>query len=241
MVATNALSPAIAEPLAYRYGWDAVFWGTAVFAAASAVVASFLAAPTHRVEAAASPFRDVLRIAHLRPVWFVSALAGLLFGACITFAAPWALDSGFENVGVFFISYACASAGVRLVAGGMADRIGRLPVAIGAMTVYGAAPLMVMEVSQVGLVLPGLLLGGAQGMYYPALNALAVEWSSARVRATVMALYNGAFNVGFTIGSMGLGPVAESFGYPPMFSIAASASLIAIVLMVRMHRRPQPL
>lgn len=240
MVATNALSPAIAEPLAYRYGWDTVFWGTAVFAAASAVVASRLAAPTHRVEASATPFREVLGIAHLRPVWLVSALAGLLFGACITFASPWALDSGFENVGVFFISYACASSGVRLIAGGLADRVGRLPVAIGAMTVYGLAPLFVMEVARVGLVLPGLLLGGAQGMYYPALNALAVEWSSARVRATVMALYNGAFNVGFTMGSMGLGPVAASFGYPPMFAFAASASVVAIVVMLRMHRRPQP-
>ncbi len=236
MVATNAISPAIAEPLAVRYGWEAVFWGTAAFAAGAAVVGTRLAAPTHRAETVASPFRDVLRIAKLRPVWLVSALAGLLFGACITFASPWAIDSGFENVGLFFISYACASAGIRLVAGGLADRVGRLAVAIGAMSVYGLAPLLVMEIGRVGLILPGVLLGSAQGLYYPALNALAVEWSSSQVRATVMALYNGAFNVGFTIGSVGMGPVASGFGYPTMFGIAASASVFAILLMARMRR-----
>ncbi len=237
MTMTNAISPAVAEPLADVLGWRPVFWATALFAGLAGLAATRLGPPLAHDEPPASPFRTVLAVARLRPIWGVSILAGFLFGATVTFAAPWALDSGFEQVSAFFIAYASASAGVRLVLGGLADRWGRLAVAIGAMAVYGATPLLLIDVVDLGLVLPGIALGFAQGLYYPALNAVAVEWSSAAVRATVMALYNGSFNVGFTVGSVGMGPVVAALGYPPMFAGAASCAAVAIVLMAWMARR----
>ena len=237
MTMTNAISPAVAEPLADAFGWRPIFWATAVFAALAGLAATQLGPPIAHQEPPASPFRTVLRVARLRPIWLVSILAGFVFGATVTFAAPWALDSGFAQVSTFFIAYACASAGVRVALGGLADRWGRLPIAIGAMVVYGATPLLLIEVVDVGLVLPGVALGLAQGLYYPALNAVAIEWSSAAVRATVMSLYNGSFNVGFTIGSVAMGPVVAAVGYPPMFAGAASSALAAIVLLGWIARR----
>ena len=140
MVLTNALSPAIAEPLAEVIGWNRVFWGTAGFAAAAGLVTTRIGAGRPHEAASASPFREVLGIGRLRPVWVVSILAGFLFGCTITFAAPWALDSGYEQVRNYFVAYAGASAFVRFALGGLADRWGRLQVAIGAMAVYGTAP-----------------------------------------------------------------------------------------------------
>ncbi len=233
MVMTNALSPAVAEPLAELVGWRWVFWATAGFAALAGLAASQLGPGASRPKPSASPFRAVLSIQKLRPIWFVSALAGFLFGATITFSGPWALDAGFEQVSTFFIAYACASASVRFLLGGLADHWGRLPVAMAAMAVYGLAPLLLVDVAQVGLILPGVALGVAQGLYYPALNAVAIEWSAATVRATVMALYNGAFNVGFTVGSIGMGPVVEAWGYPLMFGTAAGCAVAAILTMTR--------
>ncbi len=236
MVATNALSPAIAEPLAEEIGWTPIFWATAGFAAL-ACLATTRFGPVHAHEPAPSPLREVLSRRILRPVWVVSMLAGFLFGAMITFASPWAIDSGLDQVRNFFVAYACASAGVRFVLGGLADQWGRLHVAVGAMALYGLSPVLLIGVDDLGLVLPGIALGVAQGLYYPALNAAAIEWSDARVRATVMALYNGTFNVGFTIGSIGMGPVVEEVGYPTMFSGAAGCGVLAIVIMVAMMRR----
>ncbi len=237
MTMTNALSPAVAEPLAEAYGWRAIFWATAVFAALAGLAATQLGPPAVHHEPSASPFRDVLSVRRLRPIWLVSMLAGFLFGATITFSAPWALDSGFEKVSTFFIAYAVASASVRFILGGLADRWGRLHVAIGAMVIYGLTPVLLINVVQIGLVLPGIGLGVAQGLYYPALNAVAIEWSAAAVRATVMALYNGSFNIGFTIGSVGMGPVVAGLGYPPMFGGAAFCAVIAIATMAWMARR----
>lgn len=239
MTTTNAVSPAIAEPLADAFGWSPVFWTTAVFAALAGLAATRLGPEVAHHEPSTSPFRDVLAVKRLRPIWFVSILAGFIFGAIITFSAPWALDSGFEKVSTFFIAYACASASVRVALGGLADRWGRLPVAMAAMVVYGLTPILLIDVVDIGLVLPGIGLGVAQGLYYPALNAFAIEWSAAKVRATVMALYNGTFNIGFTIGSVAMGPVVAGFGYPPMFAGAAACSVFAIGLMGWMTQRPQ--
>lgn len=236
MVATNALSPALAEPLAEIWGWTPIFWATAVFAGLAGIATTQFGTVLEH-EPVASPLREVLGRRVLRPVWFVSILAGFIFGAVITFSSPWAIDMGFDQVRNFFIAYACASAGVRFVLGGLADRWGRLHVAIAAMAIYGMSPLLLIGVSDLGLLIPGVAIGLAQGLYYPALNAAVIEWSDVQVRATVMALYNGTFNVGFAIGSLGMGPVIERVGYPLMFSGASVCGLVAILIMVWMMRR----
>lgn len=234
MVVTNALAPAIAEPLALSIGWENIFWGTAIFAGLAGISVLAIDFPPPHETKVDSPFTEVLKKKKLHPIWFVSALAGLLFGAGITFSAPWALDSGLERVSVFFISYACASAFVRFAMGGMADKYGHLKVAIMAMALYGIAPLLLVDISLFGLIIPGVALGAAQGLYYPAFNALAVAWSDAKVRGTVMALYNGSFNVGFTLGSVGMGPVVELIGYPSMFVGTSGAAILALLLMAKM-------
>lgn len=234
MVVTNALAPAIAEPLALAIGWENIFWGTAAFAGMAGLTVFAIDFPAPHKTKVDSPFKEVLKIRKLHPIWLVSALAGLLFGAGITFSAPWALDSGLERVSIFFISYACASAFIRFALGSVADKYGHLRVAIAAMCLYGIAPLLLVDISLFGLIIPGVALGAAQGLYYPAFNALAIAWSAAKVRGTVMALYMGSFNVGFAMGSVGMGPVVELIGYPSMFTATSGAAIVALLIMVRM-------
>jgi len=89
----------------------------------------------------------------------------------------------------------------------------------------------VIALDTIGLVLAGALLGVAQGIYYPALNAIAIERASAAERGKVMAAYNGAFNLGMSAAGLTLGYLVAASGYLPIFWLAvlASAATFAVL------------
>ena len=238
IVITNALSPAIAEPLAEASGWATVFWATCGTACLGALLTTLLARGPKRSPDEGTSFTTVLKDTSLRRLWIAAALAGILFGAVLTFSSPWALDSGFQKVSGFFFAYALAAAFVRVTLGGLADRTGHLRVATGAMALYTLCPLILIPVATVGLYVPGVAFGIAHGLYYPALNALAINLGDKQMRGTVMALFNGSFNIGFSLGSLGLGLVAATIGYPGMFASSSVAGILCLGLLITMARRP---
>jgi predicted MFS family arabinose efflux permease len=162
-----------------------------------------------------------------------SALAGVTFGAMFTFHQPYALSLGISRVSDFLVAYSIAAVIVRAVFGGAADRLGRLQVARFALLVYGASPIAMVALGAAGFSWIGALLGLAHGLFYPALNAVIVEDAQDDVRGKVMAVYNGAFNVGFSIGSLALGFVAEAEGYGLVFVLGGAASFAALALLAR--------
>ena len=237
MIVTQAVSPAIAEPWAEASGWPTVFWVTCGGAILSALLTTLIGPGRKLQSGERTSFLSVLGAAPLRPIWIVMALAGILFGASITFSIPWALDSGLQNVSSFFVSYALAAAVIRFLLGSLADRAGRLRVAIGSMVLYSLSPLALVDVAAVGLVIPGIGFGIAHGLFYPALNAVAIDRSDEHVRGTVMASFNGSFNVGFSLGSVGLGVVVAAIGYPRMFAGCTLVGAWALGLLILMARR----
>jgi MFS family permease len=237
IVITNALSPAIAEPLAAASGWTSVFWATCGTACLGALLTTRLAPGPKRAPGAGASFTTVLKDSSLRLLWVAAGLAGILFGAVLTFSSPWALNSGVQNVSGFFFAYAIAAALIRVTLGGLADRVGHLRVAAGAMALYTLCPLVLIPVATIGLYVPGVAIGIAHGLYYPSLNALAINLGDDRARGTVMALFNGSFNVGFSLGSLGLGLVAATIGYPGMFASSSVAGVLCLGLLITMARR----
>ena len=81
--------------------------------------------------------------------------------------------------------------------------------------------------SQMEVVAAGVLFGLTHGYLYPLMNALMVEIVSPRHRGKAMALYSGSFNLGFTVGVLLFGYVAELWGYQMMFSLASAVALCA--------------
>src|SRR3989442_12511405 len=63
-----------------------------------------------------------------------------------------------------------------------------------------------------------------QGFVYPTLNAFTIDLAEPGQLGRTQTLYNGAFNLGTTAGSMALGPVAHAFGHPAMFLVAAGTA-----------------
>jgi MFS family permease len=235
-VLTNAAAPAIAEWTAARAGWPVVFGATAALAVLSGALLLFVrdGRPTPHADAPPVPG---IGAALARPgfarVMCVSAAAGVSFAAMFTFHEPFALSLGIERVSDFFIAYSIAAGIVRGPLGSLADRAGRMRVTRFSLAIYGIAAFAMMGLAHLGLVFTGALLGVAHGLFYPALNAVALEGAGSDVRGKVTALFNGAFNVGFSFGSLGLGYVALGLGYGPVFGLAGVCSLAALGLLPR--------
>lgn len=232
MISTNALGPALAEWAAHAFGWSAVFAGTIALALLAALLACTLrepARPAHE-ETAAS-----LRALMLRPgldrVLLVTALVGWTFSSMFTFYQPWALASGFREVSAYLVSFSVCAMLVRVTLGRVVDRYGRLRVAKRVILLYCLAPLSLVWLPDLGLVLTGAIIGLSHGIFFPALNAVAVEYCAAHERGKAMGAYNTAFNLGFAGGSFLLGHLAIAAGYPAIFLLATATCVVAAAVL----------
>ncbi len=233
MLVMNAVAPAVAEPLAARVGWPPVF----ALAAAAAGVAAVLALRVHEPRPTSSvPPREGLFALLAQPIarhyGAVVALSGATFGAVFTFEPAYALALGLTRVGGFFVAYASAALVVRLVFGGVPARIGSYRVARGALVLYAAVVFGLAFVGPRGLDPLGAVFGCAHGLFYPAVNAMAVTAVPPHERGRMIAIFTGAFAAGLAIGSTALGHVAAWGGYPAVFVVAACGTVVAVVILV---------
>ncbi len=232
MIFTNAAGPALAEWASLQTSWPTVFTLTAVSALLAAWGSRFIAEPSrpHRT-GPDTTLRQVLRRPGMTPVMIAAAMTGWIFGTLLTFYQPWALLHGITRVSDYLVAYATAAVVVRVLAGSLADRLGRLLVVRIMALLYLLAPISVIALDTVGLAVAGALLGLAQGILYPALNAIAIERASAAERGKVMAAYNGAFNVGMSAAGLTLGYLVAASGYLPIFWLAVLASAGTFVIL----------
>ncbi|MBX3183956.1 MAG: MFS transporter [Polyangiaceae bacterium] len=235
-LATNAAAPLIAEPIADHFGWKSVFLFSTGLTLLAALLSTRLIEPAHdqpRAGArAVAPADDTILAALLKPrvlaVCFGALVAGAGLGAVFTFHQPYALKLGADRVGGFFLGYTAAAVLVRVLLGGLPDRVGRLRVGAASLGGY------VVVVAAMGSLTPALLVpfgaafGLVHGLMYPALNAVAVEDATDHQRGAVMSYFNGAFNLGVAGASLGLGYVADAFGYRVLFWLTAGVVLLAL-------------
>ncbi|MGR8949685.1 MAG: MFS transporter [Gammaproteobacteria bacterium] len=232
MISTNAIGPALSEWAAAAFSWKVVFAGTVFAALISAVLTLCISEKTHRVDHhRATSMLEVLQRPGLLRVLAVAAIAGWTMGAVYTFYQPWALSRGFEQVSSFLIAFALFAMLVRVGLGSLADRLGRLRVSTVALFLYVGAPLSLIYLDIFGLFFAGAILGLAHGLFFPALNAVALDRTLDNERGKGMAAYHGSFNIGFAAGSYLLGFVAMAAGYPVVFAIAAISCFSAFVLL----------
>jgi predicted MFS family arabinose efflux permease len=227
------------EPVAAQWGWKPVFVFAAAFACLAAVVASFVPA---RARTTAPPKLSLqpLKGARKLGMLHVSLMIGMGFGTMVTFAQPYALSLGVENVSQLFVGYTLAAAFVLILLGGLADRIGRERVALGAMLAYTAVLAGAAWLEPGTLFFFGAGLGLAHGFIYPALNAMLLDDTDAGRRGLVMVVYNGSFQLGFAVSALSFGWVAERFGYPAVFVTCAALSATGVLVLAALARSTHP-
>jgi MFS family permease len=225
---THAIAPALGEVLVAHAGFPALFVAAAACSAVGFIVALPLNPPPlhlHRSSARLEPTRALLA------AFATIACCGIAFGSVITYVPTFVADEHLGRVGVFFLSYTTAAVLSRVFGGQLGDTLERrtviLPM-IGLLTVSIASLAMIHTVAMLAMV--GMAFGLAQGLSYPTLNAFAIDQTGATRLGRVQTLYNGAFNLGTTSGSMLFGPVVQAYGHRPMFGCAAGVAALAFAI-----------
>ena len=231
--AMHGVGPALVEWIVVVASWSAAFYLAIAAALFSALVVFWVQESTQHADHGEAPslFQLITRPLLARNI-LVVALCGCAFAAMMIYHQPWALAHGIEKVGVFFTAFSLSSILVRIGLGHLADRLGRYRVSIAALSFYGLTVLAMLQLESLGLLVLGVAYGIAHGFFYPALNGLALEHASAAERGKVVALFNGGFNGGFTLGTWSLGLLAEQAGLASVFWAGASACILGVLVLI---------
>lgn len=220
MLSTNALAPLFAEPLAEHFGWKTAFG----VAGAAGICGLGIVPFVQGVSSSMSDARPTRAFgAQLSAIYFASLLMGVGIGVVFTFVQPFVLEQGAERVGDFFLGYVATAIIARVELGGLADKIGRAKVAIASLAFYAVVTLATSRLTPSLLIVFGAGIGIAHGFLYPALSALGLTLTSSSMRPVFMGWFSCAFNSGFALTALALGPVADRLGYATVFLCAGSA------------------
>jgi MFS family permease len=237
-ILTNGLGPTLCE---WLIGWGGFPWlfgvaaGFAGVSLALTLLVPFRAAPPGaRGRSVLGDLRVLLRGAPGGPlrVFVVMALFGAGINAVWYFLALFGRTVGIDHVAPFFLAYAATSVCLRLFGRRLPDRLGPHRVAIPFLGVFALGQLVVCALPAPGaMLLAGVACGAGHGVLWPVLQALALARTSPAMAGAVVAVSTAALDVGGVVGNPVFGWVAETFGYRPMFTLAACCALAALSLM----------
>jgi MFS family permease len=228
---THAIAPALGEVIARQYGFTVLFGVAGTLGLVATALTLSIRAPRPVRYSAADAGRGLPRTAALWMGAATMVACGMGFGAVLTFVPTFVHTIGLDQVAPFFVSYTAAAVGVRIVLGGLSDRVGRRRVLLPAMAVLAVAVLSLGSArSQAALIAVGLVFGAGQGMVYPTANALMVDLSHPGNLGRVQTLFSGSFSVGVAASAFVFGAVIERFGYTAAFAAAAGCIALGIVL-----------
>jgi MFS family permease len=236
----NAIATVVAEHIAVRYGWHAVFYAAAVSGACGALLSLLLREPEPAAPAAIpqknASFRSALSGSRASVMWGAAA-GGAAFGAMFTFTQPLALSLGDTNMSWLFAGYTAAALFVRLGFGTLGDRVGRARVGGTALGVYAVVVAATAGLARGWLGPIGVGFGLAHGAFYPSLNALALEGVARGERGTLGAWFNAAFNAGVLFVTFGMGQVAQAFGYRIVFVLVSGVAAAGCFVVLSQARK----
>jgi MFS family permease len=161
----------------------------------------------------------------LLPIYF--AAAGLTLGEIGVLAA---LYPGVWGLG-------------QLGTGALSDRIGRKGLIVVGMLLQAAALALIATVHAFGpWALAAVLLGAGTAMVYPTLLAVVGDVAHPKWRASAVGVYRLWRDIGFAIGAMLAGVIADRFGMSAaIWAVATLTAASGLVVLVRMYEtRPRP-
>lgn len=214
MICTNALAPALTEPLAARFGWKIAFGAPGGVALLAVFVLDKLDGSRESTPSVKKMTRSV---PGLFAVHYGSFLMGAGIGTLFTFVQPYVLSQGAVDVGQFFFGYVAAAIMARGFFGSVPDRLGLARVAGAALLLYSLTTMGAAYVTPATLPVLGFFLGLSHGFIYPALSARGFSLTPPGMRSVFMGWFAFAFNAGFAIAVLLLGPLADRFGFAPIF------------------------
>jgi MFS family permease len=229
---SSVLALAVAPSLGFalhRQGWWLVCASAAALNLVMAGIAWTLPAETHASS-------DAARARGLRGLveWRVVLVSLTLFlcsfgyGGMTSFAALYAQSRAVTPKGLYFAALACSILLVRPIAGPLADRMGprRLLVPCLLLSCFGLS-LLALAKGRTGFVLAALLFGAGFGSLHSIFASHLLRHTDPRRRGATFGAMLAAFDTGIGTGSILTGVLAERFGYPTAFGVAAALAALA--------------
>jgi MFS family permease len=233
-VVMGAFAPAAVETIVDLRGWDAAFLLAAGAATLSGVLSLFIREERiDDLEVEHVPFLTIATRPEMLRGALVIGLLGIAFGCAFNFYQPYALSLGIYELRNFFIANSLAAASCRLALGPFIDRIGLRRVSLASLALYAVVIFSMTWLDHLGLLVLGLGLGIAHGLFYPAFTAIILTNCPAAERGRRMAIIQAGLNIGIAISGIVLGWIAAQWGYPAIFQLAAAALLIGGYLIAR--------
>lgn len=231
-ILTHAISPAIGEEIILRYGFQTMFGVGGVLGAMAFVMSCLVPRPPEFVMRARSVEihpREAFRAVSTSTLAMLCF--GVGFGATQTFVPLMMAHFEIGRVGPFFTAWSLAAVGVRASLGRVSDRMGRRAVLIPAMMALTAAVALLSIVRSMTLmVVIGAVFGIGHGMLYPTMNAWIADWSNAKNIGRTQSLFSGSYSLGISSCAFFFGTIVEQQGYATMFAVAASVSLMGLMV-----------
>jgi PAT family beta-lactamase induction signal transducer AmpG len=228
--------------LAQLTTWTAAFWTLAAITLLPLLLVARVREPERPPERA---FRWQAFRAFGRKQVIALALLGALYSLVINGANELVNPFLQENYGIGYLTAGLYTAvwGVGVVLGGLSggrltDRIGHRQAALGALGLSLLAVLALAGVNGQGLAWPIVLIFGlAFGYYETVYFATSMEFTDARIAASMFAILMAVANVGTGIGLAVSGSLVDAIGYRWTFVLIAALNLLALPLITPIFGR----
>ena len=162
--------------------------------------------------------------------------AVLLVGFCFTMAFCLQLSflerlaeaRGFKNIKVFFLVYGPTAIILRIIFRRVPEQLGRTRTLVGGLVLMAAGVLCLVGIkTELGLVLPALLMGAGHCFIYPSMVDLAAERLPPEHRGVGTSLILGAGDLGLLTGFLVFGAVIDRCGFDVAIMGLAGAILLS--------------
>jgi MFS family permease len=133
-----------------------------------------------------------------------------------------------ESIGTLKFAYPAIWAIAQLGAGPLSDRVGRKPLIVGGMVLQAAGIGVTVATDNfspwlTGTVLPGL----GTAMVYPALIAVVTDVAAPEVRARSLSVYRFWRDLGYAIGALLAGAIADLLGFEWAIALIGGLTLLS--------------
>ncbi|PWV53822.1 MFS transporter [Chitinophaga sp. S165] len=209
-----AMGPAIGGYISTRWNIGIMFQVSAVFALLSVVI---LAGGMRETLENKQGFRlSTLKISRseifeplvLAPV-IITFLTYLSYGVLFTIIPDFSTYLGIQNKGLFFTFFTASSIGIRLLAGKISDKYGRVPILkISAATMALAVFLLAISHTPAMMLTAAVIYGISVGMNSPAITAWTIDLGHPEHKGRALATMYIALEAG-----IGLGAYLSAFIY----------------------------
>lgn len=145
-------------------------------------------------------------------------LLSFVNGSLVYFIALYAANLNIGNVGLFFAASSLSMIVSRPLSGRWADRGGSTPVIlIGFLVTFVGMTVIALWGTVTGFILAGAFIGFGFGFSIPTLQAIAVRSVAPERRGAATGTYYAAFDLGFGVGGVVWGAIAQFWGYQTMY------------------------